>query len=79
MLLSGWNRPCKPDGRLAHPLFDSAFRKYPFNVRSFFTDQEKKEIGSGIVLWRGYFQYESRLFRQEGLLNFCKVRKAGNE
>ncbi|CDO71262.1 hypothetical protein BN946_scf184908.g19 [Trametes cinnabarina] len=30
--------------------------KYPFNVRSFFTDREKKEIGSGIVLWRGYFQ-----------------------
>lgn len=29
---------------------------YPFNVRSFFTEQEKKEIGSGIVLWRGYFQ-----------------------
>ncbi|KAL5488099.1 hypothetical protein ACEPAI_6207 [Sanghuangporus weigelae] len=30
--------------------------KYPFNVRSFFTDEEKLEIGSGIVLWRGYFQ-----------------------
>lgn len=30
--------------------------KYPFNVRSFFTDREKKDIGSGIVLWRGYFQ-----------------------
>ncbi|KAI9063285.1 argonaute-like protein [Trametes sanguinea] len=30
--------------------------KYPFNVRSFFTDREKKDIGSSIVLWRGYFQ-----------------------
>ncbi|KAG6844544.1 hypothetical protein H0H87_006028 [Tephrocybe sp. NHM501043] len=30
--------------------------KYPFNVRSFFTDKETKDIGNGIVLWRGYFQ-----------------------
>ncbi|KAE9399799.1 argonaute-like protein [Gymnopus androsaceus JB14] len=30
--------------------------KYPFNVRSFFTDQERKDIGSGLELWRGYFQ-----------------------
>jgi eukaryotic translation initiation factor 2C len=30
--------------------------KYPFNIRSFFTDKEVKDIGSGIVLWRGYFQ-----------------------
>ncbi|KAH9951622.1 argonaute-like protein [Amylocystis lapponica] len=30
--------------------------KYPFNVRSFFTNQETKDIGSGIELWRGYFQ-----------------------
>ncbi|KAG6909899.1 hypothetical protein DXG01_014713 [Tephrocybe rancida] len=30
--------------------------KYPFNVRSFFTDKETRDIGSGIVLWRGYFQ-----------------------
>jgi eukaryotic translation initiation factor 2C len=30
--------------------------KYPFNVRSFFTDTEQKEIGGGMVLWRGYFQ-----------------------
>ncbi|KAG9317400.1 argonaute-like protein [Chiua virens] len=30
--------------------------KYPFNVRSFFTDRETKDIGSGLVLWRGYFQ-----------------------
>lgn len=29
---------------------------YPFNVRSFFTDRETKDIGAGIVLWRGYFQ-----------------------
>jgi len=31
-------------------------RKWPFNVRSFFTDLETKDIGSGLVLWRGYFQ-----------------------
>ena len=30
--------------------------KYPFNVRSFFTEQGKKAIGSGLELWRGYFQ-----------------------
>ncbi|KNZ77926.1 Protein argonaute-2 [Termitomyces sp. J132] len=30
--------------------------KYPFNVRSFFTDKEIKNIGMGIVLWRGFFQ-----------------------
>ncbi|KAI0750722.1 argonaute-like protein [Daedaleopsis nitida] len=30
--------------------------RYPFNVRSFFTEQEKLDIGGGIVLWRGYFQ-----------------------
>lgn len=30
--------------------------KYPFNVRSFFTDRETKNIGGGLVLWRGYFQ-----------------------
>ena len=29
---------------------------WPFNVRSFFTDREKKDIGGGITLWRGYFQ-----------------------
>ncbi|KAI0278886.1 argonaute-like protein [Russula aff. rugulosa BPL654] len=29
---------------------------YPFNVRSFFTDNETRDIGGGIVLWRGYFQ-----------------------
>ncbi|KAF8266859.1 argonaute-like protein [Lactarius quietus] len=29
---------------------------YPFNVRSFFTDHETRDIGGGIVLWRGYFQ-----------------------
>jgi hypothetical protein len=29
---------------------------YPFNVRSFFTDRETKDIGSGLQLWRGYFQ-----------------------
>lgn len=30
--------------------------KYPFNVRSFFTDAETSDIGAGIILWRGYFQ-----------------------
>lgn len=30
--------------------------RYPFNVRSFFTDNETWDIGGGIVLWRGYFQ-----------------------
>jgi eukaryotic translation initiation factor 2C len=30
--------------------------RYPFNVRSFFTDRETKDIGNGFVLWRGYFQ-----------------------
>ncbi|KAL0949487.1 hypothetical protein HGRIS_009541 [Hohenbuehelia grisea] len=30
--------------------------KYPFNVRSFFTNKEVKDIGSGLELWRGYFQ-----------------------
>ncbi|RPD63356.1 argonaute-like protein [Lentinus tigrinus ALCF2SS1-6] len=29
---------------------------YPFNARSFFTNRETKDIGGGIVLWRGYFQ-----------------------
>ncbi|KAG6869248.1 hypothetical protein C0993_000001 [Termitomyces sp. T159_Od127] len=29
---------------------------YPFNVRSFFTDRETKDIGLGLQLWRGYFQ-----------------------
>jgi eukaryotic translation initiation factor 2C len=30
--------------------------KYPFNVRSFFTNNETRDIGGGIHLWRGYFQ-----------------------
>lgn len=29
---------------------------YPFNVRSFFTSRETRDIGAGISLWRGYFQ-----------------------
>ncbi|KAE9392991.1 Piwi-domain-containing protein [Gymnopus androsaceus JB14] len=29
---------------------------YPFNVRSFFTDREKIDVGDGLQLWRGYFQ-----------------------
>ena len=28
----------------------------PFNVRGIFTDRETRDIGGGIVLWRGYFQ-----------------------
>ena len=30
--------------------------RYPYNARSFFTNQEVKHIGGGIELWRGYFQ-----------------------
>lgn len=30
--------------------------RYPFNVRSFFTPYERKDIGNGLELWRGYFQ-----------------------
>ncbi|KAI0677583.1 argonaute-like protein [Trametes maxima] len=30
--------------------------KYPFNVRSFFTNREQRDIGAGMILWRGYFQ-----------------------
>ena len=30
--------------------------RYPFNVRSFYTPDEKRDIGAGITLWRGYFQ-----------------------
>ena len=30
--------------------------RYPFNVRSFFTDREKMDIGGGLEIWRGYFQ-----------------------
>lgn len=29
---------------------------YAFNIRSFFTSRETKDIGNGLVLWRGYFQ-----------------------
>ena len=31
-------------------------KDYAFNIRSFFTDRETKDIGGGLVLWRGYFQ-----------------------
>ncbi|KAH9023196.1 argonaute-like protein [Lactarius hengduanensis] len=31
-------------------------QRYPHNARSFFTDVIKRDIGGGIVLWRGYFQ-----------------------
>ena len=30
--------------------------RYPYNGRSIFTPEETKDIGMGIVLWRGYFQ-----------------------
>lgn len=30
--------------------------RYPSKGRSFFTDQETKNIFGGVVLWRGYFQ-----------------------
>ena len=30
--------------------------RYPFNLRSVFTDSETWNIGGGIELWRGYFQ-----------------------
>ena len=30
--------------------------EYAFNIRSFFTERETKDIGGGLVLWRGYFQ-----------------------
>ena len=29
---------------------------YTSNVRSFLTDRENRDIGGGLVLWRGYFQ-----------------------
>jgi eukaryotic translation initiation factor 2C len=29
---------------------------YPFNARSFFTNQDTRTIPGGVVLWRGYFQ-----------------------
>jgi eukaryotic translation initiation factor 2C len=30
--------------------------KYPFNTRSFFTSNKKKDIDVGLELWQGYFQ-----------------------
>ena len=30
--------------------------RYPSNKNSFFTSQETRSIGAGIVLWRGFFQ-----------------------
>ncbi|KAG1840438.1 hypothetical protein F4604DRAFT_1690775 [Suillus subluteus] len=38
--------------------------KYPFNIRSFFTDQEMKDISSGLVIWCGYFQSVRPTIRQ---------------
>ncbi|KAH9910664.1 argonaute-like protein [Epithele typhae] len=32
------------------------YSRYPFNTRSFFTNQGSVDIGSGMHLWRGYFQ-----------------------
>lgn len=31
-------------------------QRYPHNARSFFTDRISRDIGGGVVLWRGYFQ-----------------------
>jgi eukaryotic translation initiation factor 2C len=31
-------------------------QRYPHNARSFFTERIRRDIGGGIVLWRGYFQ-----------------------
>lgn len=30
--------------------------RFPFNTRSFFTDEGSRPIGGGMELWRGYFQ-----------------------
>ena len=30
--------------------------QWPFDKRSFYTNQEQRDIGNGIVLWRGLFQ-----------------------
>jgi len=30
--------------------------QFPFNSRSFFTDEGRRPIGGGLELWRGYFQ-----------------------
>ncbi|EJT97024.1 Piwi-domain-containing protein [Dacryopinax primogenitus] len=30
--------------------------RYPFNIRSFYTDKEFKNVGAGLEVWRGYFQ-----------------------
>jgi eukaryotic translation initiation factor 2C len=30
--------------------------RFPFNTRSFFTEDGKRSIGGGMELWRGYFQ-----------------------
>jgi len=38
------------------PLTHALCSRYPFNTRSFFTPHETRDIGAGIVLWRGYFQ-----------------------
>ncbi|KAI0734018.1 argonaute-like protein [Fomitopsis betulina] len=59
---------------------------HPFNARSFFTDAETKDVGGGIVLWRGYFQSirpairrmlinvdisTAAMYREGPLLNVC--------
>jgi len=31
-------------------------QKFPFNTRSFFTPEGRRNIGGGMELWRGYFQ-----------------------
>ena len=59
---------------------------HPFNARSFFTDAETRDVGGGIVLWRGYFQSirpairrmlinvdisTAAMYREGPLLNVC--------
>ncbi|KAF8335043.1 argonaute-like protein [Cantharellus anzutake] len=68
--------------------------KYPFNVRSFFTNAEKKVIGGGLEVWRGYFQSArpalgrmlinidistAVMFRPGPLINVCLDFFGGNQ
>ncbi|KAJ3552291.1 hypothetical protein NP233_g12914 [Leucocoprinus birnbaumii] len=35
---------------------DDVMQQYPTNSKSFFTPDERRDIGGGVELWRGYFQ-----------------------
>ncbi|KIJ14680.1 hypothetical protein PAXINDRAFT_78763, partial [Paxillus involutus ATCC 200175] len=65
--------------------------KYPFDVRSFFTDRETRNIGGGLVLWRGYFQLvrpaigrllvnvnisTGTTYKPDPLLNLCRIPRS---